>query len=216
MALKPTSYLEQNLVDIKPIKIPIFNVHVSALNESTLKEALVNPKSRTGDLSKFVGIAYATSQTFRLNAIALTVGHRALVIRFEGVGKSSRKAPPVQPSQNQFTDKSVGGLQVLRDLFSDPEHTILAFDLAPLALALSFQQDLPISSGIDIQDCLPNGEERIPFDALKFAVGDRLEVFKANIESAFKQPYLTPQGENDKSTLQKMISRAWAASYISE
>jgi hypothetical protein len=100
MALKPTSYLEQNLVDIKPIKIPIFNVHVSALNETTLHEALVDLKSRTGDLNKFVGIAYATGQTFRLNAIAPTIGHRALVVRFEGIGKSSRKAPPVQPSPN--------------------------------------------------------------------------------------------------------------------
>jgi hypothetical protein len=160
-----------------------------------------------------------------LSLITLVIGDRALIVQFEGVGKTAegsrsgggRGGPSGAQQGPRVTERSVRGRQALSELFTNPYHFILAFDLARLALALYHEQEIAILNGIDLQDCMPNGGSRAVVDAVKFAVGDEATVWERNVQAAFKAPFLTPnEKERDRSAVQRMVSRAWVSHYIAK
>jgi hypothetical protein len=229
MALDLKLSMTQNMIDLRPVTIPIYHISITNLTQETLAEALVG--SPTADLGKLVGITYASTPQGRLSLLVLVIRDRALVVQFEGSGRMlaeqeggrggrggrGARGGGSGPPSFRATESSVRGRQVLNELLGDPDRFVGAFDLARLALVLFLQQDIAIMRGVDVQDTMPNGESREPLDVVRFAVGDAAAVFASQVSDVFKLPYLVPApGEKDRSAPQRMVSRAWVTYYILE
>jgi hypothetical protein len=194
MVLKVSSTYTQSLVDIPPEPIPTFKITLGILSPDILLEALGGSSSAT--LPRNIGIApaYSSGQSGRLQRLTLVAGHRALVL---DLGEQS--------------ERTLCGRQVLEDLFTSPDHVVLAFDMAEAAAALYMEQGIQFTNFVDVQDMLPSGGSRAPLVAIKFGVEcDGRTIMTQNIESAFRRPFLA----SEKTSSLNMVLRAWVAGYI--
>jgi hypothetical protein len=228
--LKSLGTIQQNLIDCREYDIATSQISISSLTQEILCEALTG--SDTGDIAKHIAIACTFSAAGKMDRLALVVGTRALVVQLEGSrtedpgqdgarggGKAGRggrggragggRGAGGGRSAFQPSERSLRGRQVLDTLFSHPEHVVLAFDLARIALALFLQQDMHLLNGIDVQDCMPNPGGRDHLAVIQFAVGEDVTVFDTRVPAAF-----APAAPEDKMGLQNMVCRAWAAAYI--
>jgi hypothetical protein len=194
MTLKVSANIEQTLVDIPPEPIPVFKVTLAALKPEILQEALAGPTSST--LSRSVGIApaYSSGQSGKLQRLTLVAGYRALVL---DLGEPS--------------ERTLRGRQVLEDLFTSPDHVVLAFDMAEAAAALYMEQGIQFTNFVDVQDMLPSGGSRAPLEAVKFGVErDDRPIWEQNVQGAFRRPFIV----TEKCATLNMVLRAWVADYI--
>lgn len=91
---------------------------------------------------------------------------------------------------------------------------LYAFDIAPIALALSQTLDLRIANAIDMQ--CAGSASRAPLVAIKQAVGDLHRVYDVNINKVFCNDNIIDYLPTATNGTTPLALRAWIAHYISQ
>ncbi|KIY44153.1 hypothetical protein FISHEDRAFT_78066 [Fistulina hepatica ATCC 64428] len=119
-----------------------------------------------------------SAEDSRIECLAICSDSTCLIVEFKYPASSRRSevlAATLRP-----------GLEILRDrVLCRDTIMLLAFDLAPLAMALYSDLGIVILNGIDIQSGYLELVDRRPVDVIKDAVGDNSEVRESNVERAF-------------------------------
>ncbi|OBZ72573.1 ATP-dependent helicase NAM7 [Grifola frondosa] len=118
-------------------------------------------------------------------------------------------APAYAPSSGNLTAMAIAvGRPLLRDwVLCNEDNILFGFEMAPLTAALFHDRDLRIVNGVDIQSACPV-KTREPLEAIRFAVGDRAEIFEENIVGVFEQMTWDPMRTTP------LAQQAWMASYL--
>lgn len=121
-----------------------------------------------------IGLAGGYSPAGRLVVLAVSIQWKALFIQL----RASKGKP--KPEEQAVRD------MLQRELLCREDHHFYAFDFAPLAFAMYFDQRLRIHHAIDIQSACEG--ERVVADAVAFAVKSTTypKIHRTVIENAFR------------------------------
>ncbi|PIL35585.1 hypothetical protein GSI_02313 [Ganoderma sinense ZZ0214-1] len=161
--------IQQTLIDDYH---PDISVHDEVL-ESHLTQEILDKLLYNTSVPRRVGLApiYSNSRKGgRLCRLVVSTARMAIVVQFHAEGKGA---------------KAYQGRELLKDaILCNEDITILAFDLAKLAIALFADHGIRILNGVDLQSAFGVSEQPA-LAAINFAVGDRATVLKGNVETTF-------------------------------
>ncbi|KAG2347789.1 hypothetical protein BDR05DRAFT_957376 [Suillus weaverae] len=119
---------------------------------------------------------------------------------------------PVTPVSK--VDNTAARVFLTQNLLRRTTGFLYAFDIAPIALALSQTLDLRIANAIDIQSA--GMKTRAPLTTIKQAVGDLHHVLDVNVNSAFRNDTISDSLPAFKNGITPLAQRAWIAHYLSQ
>jgi len=182
--MSPTvSALDQALIDEQTPRI-----RVQTIREKELSPEIFDDFFASSPQSQSIGLSPAYSSG-SLNTLAVANASNVLLIQFSS-GKSNR-------TRQKLLEERV---------LCRPYGNIVAFDLAPLALALFSNHSLRLINGVDIQSSC-GAKNRYPITSIKLATGDT-EIFEENIIIAFRDM------EYDPERTRELSHRAWISQYV--
>ncbi|KAG1739217.1 uncharacterized protein EDB91DRAFT_399334 [Suillus paluster] len=124
---------------------------------------------------------------------------------------NKRDGKPAAPAS--AVDNTAARLFLSDNLLRRTAGFLYAFDIAPIALALSQALGLRIANAIDMQCAGP--KTRAPLATVKQAVGDLHHVYDDNINTAFRNDTISASQPAWKLTT-LLALRAWIAHYVSQ
>ena len=177
------------------------NIHVyDEVLESQLTQDMLSGLFDNTSVPRRVGLApiYSNSRKGgRLCRLVVSTATKAIVVQFHAEGKSG---------------KAYQGRELLKDtILCNEDVTLLAFDLAKLAIALFADLGLRILNGVDLQSAFGVAEQPA-LAAIDFATGDRATVLKDNVNAAFATSIYDEK--RAAATTIACVQQAWVAQVV--
>ncbi|KAG1869568.1 hypothetical protein F4604DRAFT_1655584, partial [Suillus subluteus] len=139
-----------------------------------------------------------------------------IIIEFELNLKKSKgnehDGRPVTPAGK--VDNTAAREFLTQNLLRRTTGFLYAFNIAPIALALSQTHDLRIANAIDIQSA--GSKTRAPLATVKQAIGDLHGVHDVNINEVFRNDTIIDDMPAAKNGTTSLALRAWIAHYVSQ
>jgi regulator of nonsense transcripts 1 len=208
-----TKLLYQNLVEVDSGQLSAHFIPESELIEEQyqLRSLLERNEGRA------LGLAGGFAPTGELAMLAIADTSTIVIIEFKlkkNKGNEHDERPVTPPSE---VDNTAARVFLTQNLLRRTTGFLYAFDIAPIALALSQTLDLRIANAIDMQ-CAGSGKLRAPLATVKQAVGDLHRVYDVNIKEVFRNDNITdyPSLPAAKNGTTPLALRAWIAHYISQ
>lgn len=193
--------IEQTFVDEFHDRIEVLPMLESDVTAKTLGPFIA------GELPRPIGISPGYSSNGNLVVLAIASASHVLVVQFHST-KVKRDSGIQEGASNRIKSRVTLGRKLLEEiLLCRPVGNIFAFDLGPLALALYMDHNVRIVNGVDLQSACPV-KSRLPLHSIKFAVGDKIDIFSDNISAAFDEMGYDPK------RMTELAMRAWVSQYL--
>ncbi|KZT29779.1 P-loop containing nucleoside triphosphate hydrolase protein [Neolentinus lepideus HHB14362 ss-1] len=188
--------INQTLLDVDHPQI-----QVSSYREKDLDDTIFDAFLGGGALPAIgVSVAYAPRSGI-LSAIALCLNERVLVVQLASASAKNRK-----PSSGTATRHILEERILLHT--SGGSDGLYGFDMHQIVLSLWRDHSLSVSGGIDIQSVYPSKNARRPLNAIKFCLGDDIDVHKDNVSHVFGNMNWDPKSSRD------IIQRSWLSWFL--
>ena len=204
-----TRLLFQNLVQVDSGQLTVHKISESNLikEQDELRTMLERNEGRA------LGLAGTYSSTGELAMLAVADASTIVIIEF---GSKKSKDNEHDDNQSSAIDKTAARLFLTDNLLGRSTGFLYAFDIAPIALALSQTLNLRIANAIDMQ--CPGS--RAPLVTVKQAVGDLHPIYDDNIGGTFSINTITDDIFRSEAAANKFTTplalRAWIAHYLSQ
>ncbi|KAG2074288.1 hypothetical protein BDR04DRAFT_201810 [Suillus decipiens] len=202
-----TRLLYQNLMQVDSGQL---SAHI--ISESNLIEEQHQLRSLLDrNEGRALGLAGGFAPTGELAMLAIADKSTIVIIEFE-----SKKSKGNEHDERPVTPASITAARVLltQNLLRRTTGFLYAFDIAPIALALSQTLNLRIANAIDVQ--CAGSKTRVPLVAVKQAVGDLHRIYDENIDKVFRENTIVDHPFAAKNGTTSLAQRAWIAHYLSQ
>ncbi|KAG2074299.1 hypothetical protein BDR04DRAFT_202823 [Suillus decipiens] len=194
-----TKLLYQNVMQVDSGQL---SAHI--ISESNLIEEQHQLRSLLDrNEGRALGLAGGFAPTGELAMLAIADKSTIVIIEFE-----SKK------SKGNEHDERAARVFLTQNLLRRTTGFLYAFDIAPIALALSQTLDLRIANAIDVQ--CAGSKTRIPLAVVKQAVGDLHDIYDQNINEVFRDNTILDHPLAAKNGTTSLAQRAWIAHYLSQ
>ncbi|KAJ3537021.1 hypothetical protein NM688_g6751 [Phlebia brevispora] len=147
-----------------------------------------------------IGLSPGYTPAGNLTVLAVAVETKVLLIQFRSKLKKD-------------TDAVITARELLqKELLSGENNVLFAFDAAVVAANLYYDTHLRVQNAIDIQDGCPCKENRIPTNAVEFALNTTgYSAYRSNITDAFKANIYDP---SKPATTTAIVLKAWLSGFL--
>ncbi|KAG2042431.1 hypothetical protein BDR03DRAFT_557938 [Suillus americanus] len=204
----------QNVMQVDSGQLSAYIISESNLIEE--RHQLCNLLERNE--GRALGLAGGFAPTGELAMLAIADASMIIIIKFElnlkkRKGNEHDERPGVTPAGK--VDNTAAARKFLtQNLLRRTTGFLYAFNIAPIALALSQTLDLRIANAIDIQ--CAGSTIRAPLATIKQAIGDLHDVYDVNINEVFRNDTIIDHLPAAKNGTTSLALRAWIAHYISQ
>ncbi|KAG2367896.1 hypothetical protein BDR07DRAFT_1392512 [Suillus spraguei] len=147
-----------------------------------------------------LGLAGGFAPTGELVMLAIADKSTIVIIKFESKKSNKHHEHTISPASN-----TAARVFLTQNVLRRTTGFLYAFDIAPIALALSQTLDLRIANAIDVQ-C----------EYRKHAVGDLHDLYDENINEVFRDITIVDHPVAAKNGTTSLAQRAWIAHYLSQ
>lgn len=202
-----TRLLHQNLMQFDNGQLSVHTIPEPELIEEQyqLRSLLERNEGRA------LGLAGGFAPTGELAMIAIADRSTIVIIEFK-----LKKSKGNEHDERPVTPDNTAAARVFltQNLLRRNTGFLYAFDIAPIALALSQTLDLRIANAIDMQ--CAGSASRVPLVTVKQAIGDLHRVYDVNINQVFRNDNIIDYLPTAKNGTTPLALRAWIAHYISQ
>jgi regulator of nonsense transcripts 1 len=204
-----TILLYQNVMEVDSGQLSAHIISESNVTEeqNQLRSLLERNEGRA------LGLAGGFTLTGELAMLAIADKSTIVIIEFE-LRKSKGNEHDERPvTLANKVDNTAARVFLTQNLLRRATGFLYAFDIAPIALALSQTFDLRIANAIDVQSA--GSKTRAPLATIKQAVGDLHHIYGENIDKVFRDDTITDHFLAAKNGTSSLAQRAWIAHYVS-
>ncbi|KAG2128080.1 hypothetical protein BD769DRAFT_732626 [Suillus cothurnatus] len=204
-----TRLLYQNVMHVDSGPLSVHIISEANLNQQNQLLSLLERNE-----GRALGLAGGFAPTGELAMLAIADASTIVIVKFE-LGKSKgneHDERPVTPTSK--VDNTAARVFLTQNLLRRTTGFLYAFDIAPIALALSQTLDLRIANAIDIQSA--GSKTRAPLTTIKQAIGDLHHIYDENINKVFRDDTIIDHFLAAKNGTSSLAQRAWIAYYVSQ
>jgi hypothetical protein len=207
-----TRLLSQTVMEVDSGPLSVHIMSETNLNQQNQLRSLLERNE-----GRALGLAGGFAPTGELAMLAIADTSAIVIIEFElkksTLSKSNKHDERPVTLANKV-DNTAARVFLTQNLLRRTTGFLYAFDIAPIALALSQTVDLRIANAIDIQSV--GSKTRAPLVTVKQAVGDLHDVYDVNINEIFRNDTIIDHLPAIKNGTTPLAQRAWIAHYISQ
>ncbi|KAG2128078.1 hypothetical protein BD769DRAFT_733031 [Suillus cothurnatus] len=207
-----TRLLSQTVMEVDSGPLSVHIMSETNLNQQNQLRSLLERNE-----GRALGLAGGFAPTGELAMLAIADTSAIVIIEFElkksTLSKSNKHDERPVTLANKV-DNTAARVFLTQNLLRRTTGFLYAFDIAPIALALSQTVDLRIANAIDIQSV--GSKTRAPLVTVKQAVGDLHDVYDVNINEIFRNDTIIDHLPATKNGTTPLAQRAWIAHYISQ
>lgn len=188
--------IEQNFINMPNARLQVETIFETDLSTESITGLL----NLAPSVPRAVGLAPGYTPAGLLTVLAIAVNSKVLLVQFRS--KSKKDTDPIREARQT----------IQRELFGSTDNVFFAFNMAILAATLYLDTGLRVEHAVDIQDGCSCKENRVPANAVEFALNTtKHRAYKPNISAAFEEDVWDPARPPTTSLL---ALKAWLSGFL--